>query len=119
LLIEGRFRKAEKLLLAGVKRSIEPLMNYLAAAKAAQEQKEFARRDAYIRKAYVVEPKAELVISLTAAELRFENHELQEALIILNRLRESHPRHPRVLTLLEKIYIRMGDFEGLRQLLPA
>ena len=43
MLIEGRWSKAERLLLAGVSQSFEPLMNYLGAAKAAHEQGAFER----------------------------------------------------------------------------
>src|SRR5438128_1787728 len=38
LLIEGRWKKAENLLLSGVNQSVEPLMNYLGAAEAAHAQ---------------------------------------------------------------------------------
>src|SRR5579862_7546047 len=49
LLIEGRWQKAERLLLGGVNQSIDPLMNYLGAAKAAHELGAYDRRDKYIQ----------------------------------------------------------------------
>ena len=69
LLIEGRYKKAEKYLIAGVNQSIDPLINYLSAARAAQAQAAFDRRDHYIQKAYEVAPKARLAIGITQAEL--------------------------------------------------
>ena len=71
-LIEGRWKKAERLLLAGANKTIEPLINYLAAAKAAQEQGAHDRRDLYIHKAYQLVPHAELAIGLMQAELEFK-----------------------------------------------
>lgn len=119
LLIEGRWKKAERLLLAGVNQTMEPLMNYLGAAKAAQEQAAFARRDSYIQKAYEVAPHDDLAIGLTQAELQLEQDQLEQAAATLNRLRQSSPRHPRLLKLLEKVYVRLGDWDSLQALLPS
>ena len=56
LLVEGRWKKAERFLLAGVNESIDTLINYLGAAQAAQEQGALDRRDHYIQKAHSVAP---------------------------------------------------------------
>jgi HemY protein len=119
LLIEGRWTKAEKLLLAGVSQSVEPLMNYLGAAKAAQQQGAFERRDDYIKKAYQAAPDAELAIGLTQAELELEHNQLERAVATLNHLKQLSPRHTGVLKLLEKVYVRLADWNNLNALLPA
>lgn len=119
LLIEGRAQKAERKLLAGVMQTGEPLINYLAAAKAAQEQAAFDRRDKYIHKAYEIAPEASLSIGLVQAELELQQDQLEHAAATLNHLRLSSPRHPEVLTLLEKVYVRLGDWKNLQGLLPA
>ena len=118
-LIEGRWKKAERLLQHGVNQSIEPLINYLGAARAAQELGAFDRRDNYIRKAYETVPNADLAIGLTQAELFFEHQQIEQALATLTRLRKESPRHPRVLRLLEKVYVRLGDWESLKEMLPS
>lgn len=118
-LIEGRFAKAERLLLAGVNQSVEPLMNYLGAARSAQEQQAYDRRDAYIKKAYEVAPNAILAIGLTQAELELEHDQLADAAATLTKLQQKTPRHPRVLRLLEKVYVRMSDWDNLLQILPS
>lgn len=118
LLIEGRFAKAERLLLAGVKNTIDPLMNYLGAAKAAQALQAIDKRDQYLREAHRVAPDAELAIGLTKAELQLEQHQLEQAAATLNRLLALSPRHPRVLSLAEKVYVRLGDWKALQALLP-
>jgi HemY protein len=119
LLIEGRWKKAENLLLAGVNQTMEPLINYLGAAKAAQEQGAYARRETYIQKAYEIAPNADLAIGLTQAELELEHDQLEHAAATLNRLRSASPRHPRVLKLLEKVYVRLADWKNLQALLPG
>lgn len=118
-LIEGRWKKAERLLLSGMNKSIDPLINYLGAAKAAQELNAFDRRDRYIQKAYQIAPDADMAIGLTQAELELKQHNLEQATAILNRLRENSPRHPRVLKSLEKIYVRTANWEALQALLPS
>lgn len=118
LLIEGRWKKAERLLLAGVNQTLVPLMNYLGAAKAAHEQAAFARRDSYIQKAYEIAPHDDLAIGITQAELQIEQDQLEQAAATLNRLCRSSPRHPRVLKLLEKVYARLSDWKNLQSLLP-
>lgn len=118
-LIEGHWKNAEQLLLAGTNQSLEPLVNYLGAAKAAQEQNATDRRDTYIKDAYKVAPKADLAIGLTQAELEMKQEQYERALATLNHLREVYPRNPQVLRLLEKIYIHLGNWNELKNLLPS
>lgn len=118
-LIEWRWKKAENLLLSGVNQSFEPLINYLSAARAAHEQGAFERRDGYILKAYEIAPDAKLAIGLTQAELEFKQEKYEQATATLNHLRQTSPRHPRVLKMLEKIYVRLADWNSLHELLPA
>jgi HemY protein len=118
LLIEGRWNKAERLLLAGIHESVDPLMNYLGAAKAAQELGVYNRRDDYIKHAYQVAPNAALAIGLAQAELEFNHEQFTQAEMTLERLHRSSPRHPRVLKLLEKVYVRLADWSRLLTILP-
>lgn len=118
-LIEENWKSAENLLLAGVDQCAEPLINYLGAAKAAHAQEAFERRDGYIQKAYQIAPNADLAIGLTQAELELEQDQLEHAAATLNRLRQEAPRHPRVLKLLEKVYVRLSDWQNLLVLLPS
>lgn len=119
LIIEGRWKKAERLLLAGINESVDPLMNYLGAAKAAQELGAYARREEYIKKAYQVAPHAVLAIGLTEAELQLSHEQVEQAIVTLTQLRQTSPRHPRVLRLLEKAYTRLAQWQSLLNLLPS
>ena len=51
-LAEGNWQQAEKSLLKHVNESETPLLNYLAAARAAQLQGEYERRDQYLQQAH-------------------------------------------------------------------
>jgi HemY protein len=119
MLIEGRWKKAERLLLGGIHQSIEPLMNYLGAARAAHELKAYVRRDDYIQKAYQMVPDAEMAIGMTQAELEMMQEHYERAVAILNQLRKKSPRNPGVLKLLEKVYVRSADWRNLLTLLPS
>lgn len=118
LLIEGRWAKAERMLMQGADQALEPLMNYLGAARAAQELQAYDRRDKYLRMAHQKTPNAELAIGITQAELELEQDQLERAAATLNRLRAMSKRHPRVLKLLERVYVRLGDWQSLSLLLP-
>jgi HemY protein len=118
-LIEGRWKKAERFLMSGIHQSIEPLMNYLGAARAAHELKAYQRRDEYLQKAYQAMPDAEIAIGLTQAELELQQEHFESAIATLNRLRQQSPRHPGVLKLLERAYVRTADWKDLQQLLPS
>lgn len=117
-LIEGHWKQSEKLLTQSVAQSNAPLLNYLGAAKAAHEQDAFERRDNYLQKAFAVEPKGDIAIGITKANLLFDQGKLAEALDTLNQLRAMDANQPTVLTLLQKVYTHMADWPNLLRLLP-
>jgi len=118
-LIEGHWRTAENYLLEGIDQSDAPLINYLAAAKAAQERKAYDKRDLYLRKAHDIAPQAEVAIGLTQAKLQFDQGQFEQSLATLNRLRNLVPLHPIVLKMLEKLYIHLGDWASLLKIIPG
>jgi len=115
---EGHWRSAEKRLVRFADRSETPLLNYLAAARAAQLQGEHERRDSYIRLAHECMPSADVAVSLTQAELQLADHQLEQALATLKHLRSVAPKHNYVLRLLRRLYEQLGDWEHLRELIP-
>lgn len=118
-LIEGEAKQAERLLMAGVNQAVDPLINYLAAAKAAQAQEAFDRRDNYIQLAYKIAPHDDLAIGITQAELEIEQHRYEQAAATLHHLLQRSPKHPRILQLLEKAYVHLGDWQQLITILPS
>ena len=60
-----------------------------------------------------------MAIGLTQAELQMQQNQLEQAAATLNHLLQSSPRHPRVLKLLEKVYVHLADWKNLQAILPA
>lgn len=115
---EGKWIQAEKNLIKHASRSETPLLNYLAAARAAQLQAQHERRDAYIRLAHESMPAADVAVSLTQAELQLADHQLEQALATLKHLRSVAPKHTYVLRLLRRLYEQLGDWDHLKELIP-
>ena len=117
-LAQGHWQRAEKQLLRHVKYSAEPMLHYLAAAYAAQQQGHQANRDRYLQLAATTEG-SDLAVSLTQAKLQITQQQHEQALATLSRLHELEPRNTYVLKLLQRTYQALADWESLRQLLPV
>lgn len=117
-LAEGRLAQGERLLTSGARHSETPLLNYLAAARAAQMQGDRQRRDAWLSMACEQEPAAADAVLLTQAELQLEDGQYAEALTSLNRVRERQPGHAQALKLLGELYQRRKEWQPLAELLP-
>ena len=117
-LAEGRYDRAEKLLLQKIEHHENALASYFAAARAAQYQNAHDRRDDYLRQAQNSVPDAAIATGLIQAELQLEHNQHEQALVTLNRLKEQTPQHARVLKLKAQTLCRLGDWNSLRELLP-
>ncbi|PVZ70334.1 heme biosynthesis HemY N-terminal domain-containing protein [Pelagibaculum spongiae] len=118
LLTEGNWAKSEKMLTAAAEKTSKPLLNYLAAAKAAQEQNASDRRDEYLKKAFESESGAKVAVMVTKAQMQYDAGQLEQSLATLQELRTSHPKHGHVLKLLMKVADSLQDWELLMSLLP-
>lgn len=117
-LAEGRFEKSEINLLKLIDFAESPLINYLAAARAAQQLNKFDQRDNYLKLAHDANPQAEIAIGVTQAELQLASSQSERALATLTHLRTLAPKHDYVLKLLTKVYLRMHEWSLLCELLP-
>jgi HemY protein len=117
-LAEGRWKTAERDLLRYVRYTDAPMLNYLAAARAAQQQGEPERRDSYLHLAHESAPAADLAVGLTQAQLQIAHQQLEQALATLTHLRGIEPQNEYVLRLLMKLYRELKDWQHLRELLP-
>ncbi len=115
---EGDWKGAEKRLLKHAARAETPLLNYLAAARAAQLQGEHERRDQYLQLAHESMPSADIAVSLTQAELQLAHQQMEQALATLKHLKSIAPKHVYVLKLLSELYQQLGDWQQLQELLP-
>lgn len=117
-LSEGHWKSAEKNLIRHAEKSETPLLNYLAAARSAQQQGAHEKRDLYLQLAHESMPSADVAVALTQAELQLDHEQYEHALATLMHLRQIAPRHTYVLKLLKELYEHLGDWEQLRALIP-
>ncbi len=117
-LAAGKWKSAEQKLLKHVENSDRPLLNYLAAARTAQQQGAVEKRDNYLQLAYASAPAEDIAVTLTQAELQLSNKQLEQALATLMHLRQIAPTHGYVLKLLKDLYLDLGSWSQLQQLLP-
>lgn len=115
---EGRWSQAERLLIRGAPHSETPLLNYLAAAHAAQRMQAYDRRDLYLRRAIESDPQAKVAVELSQAQLQLDHQQTEQALATLRHLREIAPDHAYVMRLLGKLYLELKDWGELERLLP-
>lgn len=116
---EGNWERAEKSLIRHAANSGAPLMHYLTAAKAAQSRGAFSKRDEYLRLAHESTNGAELAVGLTEAELHLSDNQFDKAMESLTELQSIAPTHAKVLSLLHQTYEHLGDWEGIRKLIPS
>ena len=117
-LAEGHWKQAERRLVRRAGSSDVALLNYLGAARAAQQQGALERRDRYLHLAHESSPDGDLAVALTQAELQVARNQLEQALATLTQLRTREPGNTYVLQLLMRIYRELKDWVQLRELLP-
>ena len=110
---EGRWNDAERLLAHAAATSQTPVFNYLAAARAAQEQGAMERRDDYLRRASKHAPADSLTVALAQAELQLDSGDRAAALATLLRVRDNVPKHVYLHKLLVRTYRELGDWDAL------
>ena len=117
-LAQGQWRRAERMLTLSADDSDTPLINYLAAARAAYEQGKMDAADEWLKAASQSTKGAELAVGLTQAELLNSRGQKEQALAVLLTLRKQHPKHAYLLKLLVKTYLDLEDWVALKDLLP-
>ena len=115
---EGYWLQAKNHLIKALPDTDSPLLNYLTAARAAQEMGDSQLRDHYLREAQQSMPDAKIAVELTQAQLQLANQQWEQALATLRHLQDLAPRHPYVLKLLMRLYIEVKDWSQLIELLP-
>lgn len=115
---EGHWQAAQNNLIKALPDTDTPLLNYLTAARAAQEMGNNTLRDDYLRRAQQTVPEAKIAVELTQAQLQVANQQWEQALATLRHLHDLAPRHPYVLKQLIHLYEEVRDWPHLLALLP-
>ena len=117
-MLEGHWAEGEKNLLENVAYSDNPLLNYLAAARASQMQEQYHKRDEYLKKASSFGEDAEIAVAVSQATMQFDIGQTEQARATLTHLREISPEHPFPNQLLAKVYTKQEDWKQLVELIP-
>ena len=116
-MLEGDWRAAEQSFQRGAGDSRLPLVNYLAAARAAQHAGAIQRRDHYLRLAHEDNPQAVLAVGLTQAKLQLSQRQTEEAYATLKHLAPDHAGQDQVNALLLEAATALREWpEALRLL---
>jgi HemY protein len=117
-LAEGRWASAQRSLHRAAEAERQPLLYYLGAARAANEQGRYEDSDNLLERALERQPHAELAIALSHAQLQVDRGDLDGALVTLQAMQERHPHNPQVLRQLQRLYRERGEWPELIRLMP-
>lgn len=118
-LIKGDWQRAEKLLTKKPDHSHIPYVNYLAAARAAQEQGKLEQRDEYLKAAYQEAPKERLAIGLTKARLHQKAGQFELAQMTLEDIADIGRSNPQYTAMLIQTYEQAKKWDSMQPLLAT
>lgn len=115
---QGNYARGERLLTRGARNSETPLLNYLAAARAAQAQGDSTRRDGWLDMAVAKEPRAIATVLLTRAQLQLDSGDQTAARASLDEALEHSPDNAEALRIMAEICMEQQDWQSMEDLLP-
>jgi HemY protein len=115
-LAEGNWPTAEITVTRSARDNVQPAVNYLIAARAADLQGAHERRAGWLRMAREAAPDEIAPVLVTQAEMQLKNGQFEAARATLQELDASGQQNPRGLLLLARLYRQSGEFEKLRAL---
>ncbi|MGQ9424896.1 heme biosynthesis HemY N-terminal domain-containing protein [Gilvimarinus sp. F26214L] len=116
--IEGNWAQSRKHLLKSARKSDDPLINYLAAARSSYELGNEEEAFDLLHKAQQSSATSGLAVALTQARMLLAANKYEQCMANLERAREIAPQHPVVLELLQKTYQQLEDWRSLQKLMP-
>jgi HemY protein len=117
-LAEGRWASAQRHLYRAAEAERQPLLYYLGAARAANEQGNYAECDHLLERALERQPQAELAIALSHAQLQTDRGDTDGALVTLQAMHDRHPHNAQTLRQLQRLYQQRGEWSSVIRLLP-
>jgi HemY protein len=116
--MEGNWARARRQLLKSAPRSDAPLINYLAAARSAFELGYRDEANELLAKAEACGDDTQLAVALSQARMQLLDKHYEQCIASLQRAKQLEPKHPALLQLLKQAYYRLGEWNGLRELIP-
>ena len=118
-LAEGHWKTAESQLVSAGEKGADAIVSHVFAARAAHNLGAYDRRDEYLNRAAISQPKFSLAVTLSQAQMQLESEQREQALASLMTLRAESPSHAEALRMLHELYEELGDWDSLLDLLPA
>jgi len=109
----GDWRKAESAFRKGASYSRKPMLNYLHAAKAAQQQGRLPQRDQYLRLAQEQATDATVMVGLTQAELQLQQQNTEQAYATLKELRGHGASRDQTSLLMLQAGLALQEWQGV------
>lgn len=116
-LAQGNWRSAEKYLSKGARYSRLPMVNYLGAARAAQQLGAIDRRDSYLRQAHSEDQDSKLAVSITQAKLQLMEKQTEQAFAVLQHLDDEDPGQKQVKLMLLDASSKLNDWQQSKSVL--
>lgn len=116
---EADWRKATSTLMKAAELVDAPLLVRLTCARAAEEDGRSDLAEQILRDARAQAGEASALVDIRIASLRLRQGDAAGARVVLERLREHFPKHPRALRLLADTYRQLAAWPALTALLPA
>lgn len=118
-LTEGDFSQVEKLLTSNADYAEQPVVNYLLAAEAAQQNGDTQRINDYLSRAAELADTDQLPVDITRVRIQLAQGEYHAARHGVDQLLNDAPRHPEVLRLAQQAYLKTGGYSSLLEIIPS
>jgi HemY protein len=115
---EGDWAVAEDTLTRSARDAEQPAAHYLVAARAAELQNVYQRRDDLLARALDIPGERRAPVLIMQAELLVKHQQLDAALAALEQLENCGEQNARGLMLLARIYRQTGAWQKLQALEP-
>lgn len=116
--LEGNWKRSRRQLQRGAVHSDAPSINYLMAARASFQLEDRSRMQDDLEAALAADSGSAVAVGIVQAELQLRSGQYARALASLDRAEQHTSRTPHTLRLRSKAMLALGDWEGLRALLP-
>lgn len=118
-LTEGDFSQVEKLLTSNADHAEQPVVNYLLAAEAAQQNGDTKHINAYLSRAAELANTDQLPVDITRVRIQLAQGAYHAARHGIDQLLNDAPRHPEVLRLAQQAYLKTGGYASLLEIIPS
>ena len=118
-LIRGNWQSSYKLLKKSMSDQDATVINYLAAAYAAQKLDDKDSWERCLDQAEREYPAARSTVNSLRAQLLFRSGHLEQCLAVLEQLKKTSLNDAALLLLLKEVYIRLEVWDLLKELLPS